>query len=126
MEELLKNIDEQIALFTENMCGNGAVEECDTLGIMNVGAVGDQSEFGESCMVSVIQDTHQGIQAAIAQAVEGTLAPGGVVMGADAGVVYLTEYTGIYADVLTDEEKAAVQDLWQQAYDGVDLSTLAA
>lgn len=105
-------------------CGNGAVEECDALGLMNVGAVGDQSGFGESCFLTVIQDAKLGIETAIAEAVEGTLKPGAVVMGANAGVVYLTDYTGKYADVLTAEEKAALQDLWQKAHDGEDLSKL--
>lgn len=105
-------------------CGNGAVEECDTLGLINVGAVGDQSGFGESCFLTVVQDAHLGIETAISQAIEGTLQSGAVVMGANAGVIYLTDYTGKYADLLTDEEKASLQDFWQQAHDGVDLSTL--
>ena len=65
-----------------------------------------------------------GIETAIAQAIEGTLPPEAVNMGANAGVIYMTDYTGIYADRLTDEEKASLQDFWQQAHDGVDLSTL--
>ncbi len=105
-------------------CGNGAVEECDALGLMNVGAVGDQSTYGESCFISVMQDAHLGIETAVAEAIEGTLPSGAVVMGANAGVVYLTDYTGKYADLLTADQKAALQDLWQQAHDGVDLSTL--
>lgn len=105
-------------------CGNGAVEECDLLGLVSVGAVGDQSGFGESCFISIIQDSHVGIETAIAQAIEGTLPPEAVNMGANAGVIYMTDYTGIYADRLTDEEKASLQDFWQQAHDGVDLSTL--
>lgn len=107
-------------------CGNGAVEECDVLGLVNVGAVGDQSVYGDSCFVSVIQDAHLGIESAITEAIEGTLEPGAVVMGANAGVVYLTDYTGTYADLLTDEEKTSLQEFWQMAYDGTDLSALAA
>lgn len=105
-------------------CGNGAVEECDALGLVNVGAVGDQSAYGESCFLSVIQDAHQGIAAAIDEAINGTLKPGPVVMGANANVVYLTGYTGKYANLLTDEEKATLQSVWQQAHDGIDLHTL--
>ena len=91
---------------------------------MNVGAVGDQSAYGESCFLSVIQDAHQGIAAAIDEAINGTLKPGPVVMGANANVVYLTDYTGKYANLLTDEEKATLQSVWQQAHDGIDLHTL--
>ena len=54
----------------------------------------------------------------------GTLKPGPVVMGANANVVYLTDYTGKYANLLTDEEKATLQSVWQQAHDGIDLHTL--
>lgn len=104
--------------------GNGAVEECDLLGLVSVGAVGDQREFGENCFISIIQDSHVGIETAIARAIEGTLPPEAVNMGANAGVIYMTDYAGKYANLLTDEEKASLQDFWQQAHDGVDLSTL--
>ena len=56
--------------------------------------------------------------------VEGTLKPGFVSMGASVGVITLTGYAGKYADVLSKEQKATLQDLWQKSYDGVDLSTL--
>ena len=100
------------------------MQECDALGLMNVGAVSDQTTIGESCFISVIQDAQLGITAAIEQAVEGTLKPGFVSMGASVGVITLTGYAGKYADVLSKEQKATLQDLWQKSYDGVDLSTL--
>ena len=89
-----------------------------------VGAVSDQTTIGESCFISVIQDAQLGITVAIEQAVEGTLKPGFVSMGASVGVITLTDYAGKYADVLSKEQKATLQDLWQKSYDGVDLSTL--
>lgn len=116
-----------VDIVTQNAdaCGIGAVEECDALGLMNVGAVSDQTALGESCFVSVIQDAQLGIESAIEQAIQGTLQPGFVSMGADVGVITLTGYAGRYADLLTDEEKATLQNLWEQARDGTDLSTLA-
>lgn len=105
-------------------CGVGAVQECDALGLMNVGAVSDQTTLGESCFVSVLQDAQLGITVAIEQAVEGTLKSGFVSMGASVGVISLTDYSGKYADLLTADEKAVLQDLWQKSYDGVDLATL--
>ena len=115
-----------VDIVTQNAdaCGVGAVQECDALGLMNVGAVSDQTTIGESCFISVIQDAQLGITAAIEQAVEGTLKPGFVSMGASVGVITLTGYAGKYADVLSKEQKATLQDLWQKSYDGVDLSTL--
>ena len=115
-----------VDIVTQNAdaCGVGAVQECDALGLMNVGAVSDQTQVGDSCFVSVIQDAQLGITVAIEEAVEGTLEPGFVSMGASVGVITLTGYSGKYADVLTDEQKATLQDIWQQSYDGVDLSTL--
>lgn len=115
-----------VDIVTQNAdaCGVGAVQECDALGLMNVGAVSDQTTIGESCFISVIQDAQLGITTAIEQAVEGTLKPGFVSMGASVGVITLTGYAGKYADVLSKEQKATLQDLWQKSYDGVDLSTL--
>lgn len=115
-----------VDIVTQNAdaCGVGAVEECDALGLMNVGAVSDQTSLGESCFISVIQDAQLGIETAIEEAIDGTLEPGFVSMGASVDVIRLSDYSGIYADVLTDEEKATLQDLWQQSYDGVDLMTL--
>ena len=117
-----------VDIVTQNAdaCGVGAVEECDALGLMNVGAVSDQTTLGDSCFISVIQDAQLGIETAIEQAIDGTLPAGFVSMGAAAGVITLTDYSGTYADVLTEEEKATLQDLWQQSYDGVDLQTLVA
>lgn len=115
-----------VDIVTQNAdaCGVGAVQECDALGLMNVGAVSDQTLLGESCFISVIQDAQLGIEVAVEQAIEGTVEPGFVSMGASAGVITLTDYAGKYADLLTDEEKTTLQDLWQQSYDGVDLETL--
>lgn len=104
--------------------GMGAIQECDALGLMDVGAVSDQSSVGESCFISVVQDSKLGIETAIDDAVQGTLKAGFVNMDATVNVVTLTGYSGKYADKLTDEQKATLQDLWQQAHDGVDLSTL--
>ena len=91
---------------------------------MNVGAVSDQTSLGESCFVSMKQDAQYGIEMAIEEAIEGNLPSGFVSMGADVEVNTISDYSGIYADKLTDEQKAEIQDLWQQAHDGVDLSTL--
>lgn len=113
-------------IITQNAdaCGVGAVEEAKELGLMDVGAVSDQTTLSDSCFISVLQNAQLGIEVAIDQAVQGTLKPGFVSMGAAEGVITLTNYSGTYANVLTDQQKATLQDLWQQAYDGVDLSTL--
>ena len=102
----------------------GGVEECDLLGLMNVGTVGDYTDVGESCMISIIQNAGLGIESAISRAIDGTLPNGFVAMGADAGVIYLTDFSGKYADKLTAEQKQTLQDLWQQARDGADLAAL--
>jgi basic membrane protein A len=114
-------------IITQNAdaCGTGAVQECDELGLMNVGAVSDQTTLGESCFISVGQDAQLGIEMAVEMSIAGTLASGFVSMGADVGVITMSEYSGLYADKLSTEQKAQLQDLWQQAYDGVDLATLA-
>ena len=113
-------------IITQNAdaCGVGAVQQCDELGLMNVGAVSDQTSLGESCFVSMKQDAQYGIEMAIEEAIEGNLPSGFVSMGADVEVNTISDYSGIYADKLTDEQKAEIQDLWQQAHDGADLSTL--
>ncbi len=103
---------------------SGGVEECDLLGLVNVGSVGDYTVAGESCMISYIQNASMGIQTAISRAIDGTLPNGYVVMAADAGVIYPTEFSGKYADKLTAEQKQVLQDLWQQARDGADLAAL--
>ena len=105
-------------------CGVGAVQQCDELGLMNVGAVSDQTTLGESCFISVKQDAQLGIEMAIEQAIEGKLPSGFVSMGADVGVNTLCNYSGKYADKLSADQKAELQDLWQKAHDGVDLATL--
>lgn len=105
-------------------CGNGAVQESADLDLYNVGCVTDQCSLGDTCFISILQDAQHGIEVAIGRAIEGTLGSGAVYLGANAGVISLTEYSGKYADLLTDEEKATLQDLWQQTYDGVDLTTL--
>ena len=105
-------------------CGIGAVQECDALGLMNVGTITDQTKEGDSCFVSIIQDSKLGIERAIDRAIQGQLPAGFVSMGAAEGVISLSDYSGKYANVLTDEQKATLKDLWQKAHDGVDLKTL--
>ena len=104
--------------------GIGAIQESQELGLMNIGAVSDQSSYGDCVMISVLQDSKLGIEAAIAEAVEGNLKAGAVNMDAAHGVITLTGYTGKYAGKLTADQKAKLQDLWQQAKDGADLSKL--
>ena len=48
----------------------------------------------------------------------------GVEAHSDADVDIRVSKRGKYADVLSKEQKATLQDLWQKSYDGVDLSTL--
>lgn len=105
-------------------CGVGAVQESSALGLINVGAVSDQRTLGDNCFISVTQDAKLGIEAAIDKAVQGTLKAGFVNMGAAEGVIALTDYSGKYANKLTDAQKATLKELWQKSYDGVDLATL--
>ena len=105
-------------------CGAGAVQESDALGLMNVGAVSDQTTLGENCFISIMQDAKLGIEVAIDKAVQGALEPGFVSMGAAEGVITLSVYSGKFADVLTADEKAVLQDLWQKSYDGMNLADL--
>lgn len=105
--------------------GAGAIAECDTLGKMNVGFVSDQSTLGDSVFMSVVQDAQLGIETSVEEALQGTLKTGFAIMGADVNVIRLADkYTGKYADKLTADEKATLQDLYEKAKSGVDLSTL--
>ena len=119
-------VQQGVDVVTQNAdaCGIGAVQRCDELNLKNIGVVSDQTTLGKSCMVSIMQDAQLGITRAVEKAVAGTLAGGFVSMGAADGVIFLTDYAGDYADLLTADEKAVLQDLWQQAYDGVDISKL--
>mgnify|MGYP000003291554 FL=1 len=122
--DALKQQGVDIVTQNADACGVGAVQECDALGLMNVGAVSDQTTEGQSCFVSVLQDAKLGIELAVDRAIQGQLPSGFVNMGAPDGVITLSDYSGKYADVLTDEQKATLKDLWQKSHDGVDLKTL--
>jgi len=104
-------------------CGIGAIQQCDEDGLMNVGAVSDQTKDGESCFVSVMQDAALGITIAVEKAIEGSLPADANVMGADVGVITLTDYSGKYADIFSDEQKATLEDLWELSKT-TDLGTL--
>lgn len=106
-------------------CGIGAVQQSAELGLMNVGNISDQYAYGDTCFISILQDAQLGITYAIEQSLLGELEQGvALEMGAEAGVITLTDYAGVFADVLTDDEKAYIQDLWEQSRDGLDLTTL--
>lgn len=106
--------------------GAGAVQECGTLGLLNVGWVGDFSKYGDACFVSFIQDVCYGTEVVMKKAMEGELKGQDNVyeIGAADGVVKMTEYTGKNANALTDEQKAKVKDLFDKACKGEDFSAL--
>lgn len=105
--------------------GVGAVQECQELGLMNVGTIYDQRSEGDCVAISIYQDAQLGIEMAIEEAIQGKLASGFVSMGADVGVITLGEWGGTYGDKLSAEQKDTLQKLWEQARDGVDLMSLA-
>jgi|GEM_PF-233685 len=113
--------------FTQNAdaCGAGAVQACDEMGFKDVGAVSDQTTLGKSCFISVIQDAQFGIQEAIEEALNGKLAAGAVSMGAKEGVISLSQYSGDYKDILTADQKAKLQEVYDKAKSGEDISKLA-
>jgi len=106
--------------------GAGAVQECGSLGMLNVGWVGDFSKYGDACFVSFIQDVTLGTEVAIKKAMDGELQGKGEAyeIGAKDGAIKITDYTGPNANALTDEQKAKVKDLFDKASQGVDFSTL--
>ena len=117
-KQAVKSMEEQgCDVITQNAdaCGVGAIQQCDEDGLMNVGAVSDQTKEGESCFISVIQDAMLGIQIGVEKALAGELPAAANDMGADVGVITLTEYSGKYADVLTDDQKAEVQAMWERS-----------
>lgn len=125
-KQAVKALEEQgVDIITQNAdaCGIGAIQQCDEDGLMNVGAVSDQTKDGESCFLSVGQDAKLGITIAIEKALVGELPAGANVMGADVGVITLSEYSGKYADVLTAEQKAQVEELFELSKT-TDLATL--
>lgn len=106
--------------------GNGAIQECEALGLIDIGAVSDQTSVSKSVMMSVMQNSQLGIEVAIEQAVSGKLKAGFVNMDAAAGVVTFSDYSGTYADKLTADQKAKLDDLYSKAKSGTDLSKLTA
>ena len=115
---------------TENAdaCGIGAVQECDALGLMNIGNVADETTEGDSCMLSIVQDSNLGIQLAIADAVNGKLQTGYLDMGpvttSDSAVTRLSDYSGKYANVIKEDEKVALSDLVEKYHNGYNLDAL--
>ncbi|MDD6346650.1 MAG: BMP family protein [Lachnospiraceae bacterium] len=125
-KQSVKALEEQgVDVITQNAdaCGIGAIQQCDEDGLINVGAVSDQTVEGESCFLSVIQDAKLGIEIAVEKAIAGELPAGANVMGADVGVISLSSYSGKYADKLTDEQKAQIEELWELSKT-TDLATL--
>ena len=123
---IIDYLEEQgVDVITQNAdaCGIGAIQQCDEDGLINVGAVSDQTVEGESCFLSVIQDAKLGIEIAVEKAIAGELPAGANVMGADVGVISLSSYSGKYADKLTDEQKAQIEELWELSKT-TDLATL--
>lgn len=108
--------------------GIGAIQQCDEDGAINIAQATDYRNEGESVMICVMQDVSVGIKAAIEKAIEGTLEAndGATMMGAAEGVVFPTDYNGIYADKLTDEEKALYQQVVDEAMNGGLLTEEAA
>lgn len=106
--------------------GAGAVQECDSLGIMNVGWVGDFSKYGESCFISFIQDVCYGTEVVIKKAMDGELKGQDKVyeVGAADGVIKMTDYAGKYKDSITDEQKAQIEKIFKMACAGDDLDAL--
>ena len=100
--------------------GIGAIQYCDEAGVINVVQATDYHEEGESVMMCVPQYVDYGITVAVERALEGTLdcSDGATMMDASAGVVIPTEFTGIYADKLTDEQKATWDKLVEYAKSG--------
>lgn len=119
-------VEQGCDVITQNAdaCGTGAVEECDELGVMNVGNVADMTGDGESCLVSVVQDSQQGLEIAIADTLTGTITGGWYDYGPVSNVTRLSDYSGIYADVLTDDEKAIVNNLLDALHEGIEINTL--
>lgn len=119
-------VEQGCDVITQNAdaCGKGAVAECDALGVKNVGSVADETTEGDSCFLSIIQDSQLGIEIAVSQVLTGELGGGFYDFGPVDQVTRLSDYAGTYADALTDEQKAIMADLVDQLHDGVDLKSL--
>ena len=111
---------------TENCdaAGIGAIQQCTESGVVNVCAVSDYRDQGESVICAVVQNSTIGIEAAIDSAIRGELGSGAVSVGAAEGVITITDFGGAYADKLTDEERAIIADYYQRALDKEDFSKL--
>jgi len=103
--------------------GIGAVEECGSEGIYNVGWNMDCSKYGDTCFTSVLCDTSYGLQVAIKEAVEGKIKGRNEAykIGAPEGIFKFTDYTGKFANALTDEQKDTLKGILQKACDGAEL-----
>jgi len=113
---------------TENCdaAGAGAVEECDALGLINVGWNNDYSQYGKSCMISFRQDITLGAEVAIKNAMDGKLKgqDNVIEIGAADGVIKVTDYAGTYANSLSDEKKAKLKEMYDMACGGKNLDDL--
>lgn len=111
----LKELGVDVITVNADAAGIGAAQQCDEYDIKCVGSVFDHSAYGETSFVSFNQDAQLGITLAIEQAIEGTLPAGHVRMGADVGVISITGYSGKYADSISDEGKAQIEELLELA-----------
>lgn len=101
----------------------GAVEESSALGIFNVGWNMDCAQYGDTAFISVLCDTGYGLQVAIKEAMEGKLNGRNEAykIGAPEGIFKFTDYTGKFANALTDEQKDTLKGILQKACDGAEL-----
>lgn len=129
-ENALSVIDKGVDVLSQNAdhASLGAITACEERGVMNVGAIGDQLAAGpNSVVVNVMQDLSQTIVAAGHLAAQGKLEAKEYRFGIAEKAIYLSDFTGVYEDRITEEKKAGLRELSEQLAQGkIDVNSLAA
>ena len=90
----------------------GALTACEEKGVLNIGAIGDQSDVGtNTVVVNVMQDISKMIVAAGKLVAEGEFEAQRYSFGINESAIYLSDYTGVFPDRVTDEKKAQIKQI---------------
>lgn len=97
----------------------GALAACEEKNIMNVGAIGDQSEAGPNTVViNVMQDIPKMIVAAGKLVQEDKFTGESYKFGIMEKAVYLSDFTGAFNNQVTEEKKIRIQQLMDDILSG--------
>ncbi len=107
-----------IVMQNADHAGMGVIEACEERGVYSIGSIGDQAELApDTIIVSGRAEMPIAFVAFVEKFLSDDFEAGNYMMGVAEGVIYLSPFYN-FDDVLTDEQKAAIQDVVDGIVDG--------